>query len=40
MEAKDQIIIYQTTDRTTSIEVKLENDTIWLMQAQMQDLLN
>lgn len=40
MEAKDQIIIYQTTDGTTSIEVKLENDTIWLTQAQMQELFS
>lgn len=40
MEAKDQIIIYQTTDGTTFIEVKLENDTIWLTQAQMQELFS
>lgn len=40
MEAKDQIIIYQTTDGTTSIEVKLENDTIWLTQAHMQELFS
>jgi len=40
MKTNDQIIIYQTTDGTTSFEVKLENDTIWLTQAQMQDLFN
>ncbi|WP_342333103.1 RhuM family protein [Pedobacter sp. FW305-3-2-15-E-R2A2] len=40
METSDQIIIYQTRDGTTSIEVKLENDTIWLTQAQMQELFN
>ena len=34
----DKIIIYQTADGTTSIDVKLENDTVWLTQAQMADL--
>jgi hypothetical protein len=36
----DQIIIYQTTDGQTAIDVKLENETIWLTQAQMQLLFN
>ena len=30
-----EIILYQTSDGTTSIDVKLENDTVWLTQAQM-----
>jgi prophage maintenance system killer protein len=34
----DQITIYQTNDGTTSIEVKLENETIWLNQAQITNL--
>lgn len=38
MTVKDQIIIYQTTDGTTSIEVKLENETIWLNQYQLAEL--
>ncbi|WP_214229568.1 RhuM family protein [Pedobacter sp. B4-66] len=38
MTTKDQITIYQTKDGTTSIEVKLENDTIWLNQAQITSL--
>ena len=34
----DKIIIYQTADGQTSIDVKLEQDTVWLSQAQMAEL--
>ena len=34
----DKIIIYQTDDGTTSIDVRLEQDTVWLTQVQMVDL--
>jgi prophage maintenance system killer protein len=34
----DQIIIYQTKNGETAIDVKLENETIWLTQAQMTEL--
>lgn len=37
---KGQIIIYQTPDGNTTLEVKLENDTVWLDQYQMAELLN
>ncbi|MCS7037892.1 MAG: RhuM family protein [Saprospiraceae bacterium] len=30
-----EIIIYQTPDRRTELEVRLEGDTVWLTQAQM-----
>lgn len=33
--SKGEIIIYQTADGRTSIDVKLENETVWLTQAQM-----
>ena len=33
-----QIIIYLATDRQTSIDIKLEKDTVWLRQYQMADL--
>ncbi len=33
-----EIIIYQTEDGKTEIEVKFENDTIWLSQKQMAEL--
>ena len=38
MELNNKIIIYQTADGQTSIDVKLDNDTVWLSQAQMSDL--
>jgi len=33
-----EIILYQTEDGKTKIEVRLENDTVWLTQAQICDL--
>lgn len=33
-----KIVIYQTGDGQTSIDVKLENETVWLTQAQMAEL--
>ncbi len=38
MENKGDIIIYQTNDGQTSIDVKLEDETVWLSQAQMVEL--
>ena len=35
-----QIIIYLATDRQTSIDIKLEKDTVWLRQYQMADLFD
>ena len=35
---QDQIVIYQTEDGQTQIDVRLENDTVWLTQAQMVEL--
>ena len=35
---ENQIVIYQTDDGQTQIDVRLENDTVWLTQAQMADL--
>lgn len=35
---QDQIVIYQTKDGQTQIDVRLENDTVWLTQAQMAEL--
>lgn len=31
----DKIVIYQTDDGNTAIDVRLENETVWLTQAQM-----
>ena len=32
------ILIYQTEDGKTKIETRLENETVWLTQAQLCDL--
>ena len=34
----DQIIIYQTSDGKTQIDVRMENETVWLTQSQMANL--
>lgn len=33
-----QILLYQTQDGATRIDVQLENETVWLTQAQMSEL--
>jgi hypothetical protein len=33
-----QILLYQTEDRRTRIEVRLQNETVWLNQLQMAEL--
>lgn len=38
MNQNNQIIIYQTADNQTQIDVRMENDTVWLTQVQMADL--
>lgn len=40
MNLNDKIVIYQTTDGQTSIEVKLENETVWLSANQMATLFD
>ena len=35
---EDKIIIYQTSDGQTQLDVRLENETVWLTQAQMAEL--
>lgn len=32
MEEKNNIVIYQSDDGKTKIDVKLENETVWLSQ--------
>lgn len=32
-----EILIYQTDDGQTNIEVKIEDDTVWLTQLQMME---
>ena len=35
---ENEIIIYQTQDGKTKIDVKIEDETVWLNQAQMVEL--
>lgn len=37
-ELDNKIVIYQTDDGKTQLDVKLENETVWLTQAQMTEL--
>ena len=38
MEEKNNIVIYQSDDGKTKIDVKLENETVWLSQQQMAEV--
>ncbi|MEI6142727.1 MAG: virulence RhuM family protein [Mariniphaga sp.] len=38
MESKGEIILYQTEDGKTKIDVRLEDETVWLNQTQMIEL--
>src|SRR5258708_12842575 len=37
-EPKSEIILYQTADGGTGIDVRLYDETVWLTQAQMAEL--
>ena len=37
-DPKSQFIFYQTEDQQTRIQVRVENETVWLAQIQMADL--
>ena len=37
-ESNSEILIYQTEDGLTKIQTRLENETVWLTQAQMAEL--
>ena len=40
MEGKGEIVIYQAQDGQASIDVRLENDTVWLRQEQLAELFD
>ncbi len=40
METNEKIVIYQTNDGETSIDVILEGETVWLSQSQLSELFN
>ena len=37
---KDEIIIYQADELSTKLEVKIEDETVWLSQNQMVELFD
>ena len=37
-EPQSQVLLYQTSDGATRLEVRLENETVWLSQNQMAEL--
>jgi len=37
-ESQSQFLLYQTSDGQTRLEVRLENETVWLSQSQMGEL--
>jgi len=37
---KGEIIIYQPDDKSTQLEVRIEEETVWLSQSQMVELFN
>lgn len=39
-ENESKIVIYQTPDGNTAIDVKMENDTVWLNTSQMAELFD
>ena len=38
MEMNSKIVIYQTEDGKTSVDVRMDGDTVWISQAQMAEL--
>ena len=38
--SKDEIVVYQPEGGEFHIEVKVENETVWLTQAQMAELFH
>lgn len=39
MDNHGEMLIYQTEDGLTKIDVSFENDTVWLSKSQMAELL-
>jgi len=35
-----EIILYQSNDKSTQLEVRIEEETVWLTQAQMVELFS
>jgi hypothetical protein len=40
MKTENQIVIYTSPDNHTEVTVKMQDDTVWLTQAQMAELFD
>lgn len=40
LDGKGKVVIYQLKDGSTSIDVKLENETLWINRQQMAELFD
>ena len=40
MEQKNEIVLFETEDKSVVLPVAVENETVWLSQAQMTTLFN
>lgn len=40
MKTENQIIIYTSSDNKTEVTVKMQDETVWLTQAQMAELFD
>lgn len=38
MEGKGEVIIYQTEDQAANLEVRLQEETVWLSQKELSEL--
>jgi len=38
LQPKEEIILYQPDDKSTVIDVRVEEETVWLSQSQMVEL--
>lgn len=38
MKEKDEIVVYQTQDGNTQLDVRLEGESVWITQEQMPQL--
>lgn len=38
MQGKGEIVVYQSKDGSTRVDVRFEGESVWLTQAQLQEL--
>jgi hypothetical protein len=40
LKDKAEIIVYQSNDKSVKFDVRIEDETVWLTQAQMSELFH